>query len=442
MNVDVIKAKQIPFLYVSPAVCDFIFSASGSTSLFLSRSPSAFGYINLIISEQGDGYRLQWDTYPGALCYSVYKLVDELDPFSGYRLIAECITDNFLDVTDPGAYSVTPVTPDGEGDIPSPVPTPSEPPDPCSGASTPTLIGKSMDVCPNEPTDISLTDLVVSDGAGGGAVTFSLGSVAGGSASINGATATFTPPGGGMTGNALVNIVVTNVCGLQSSTSVLLEPYELGTFNKPDTFEACQEVPITIDVADYIDVPAAPEQTFQVQSANVFDQGGSLVFGAGSVIEYTSNAASLGTGTITFCATDQCGREICGEFDILIVCNCTEAMQDVTTQSVTGGATGSWTQGYGVASINAVAVPFSGSVSSTTWTETVVTPCVAQITLSGGTGIFASLNVNGSNIWSSSTPGTYNVAFNTSIGFNSATITVSHNNFQGPCNCAVQLGSP
>ena len=128
MKTDVFHPRKIPFVYISPPVCDFIFSASSETEIFLNDRTQRGLISGLTISFVNGVYRLQWDTFPGALCYSVYKLVDELDPNSGYVLVSECVTDTFFDTTDPGVYAVTPIDPEGEGGYSDPVPTPNLPP--------------------------------------------------------------------------------------------------------------------------------------------------------------------------------------------------------------------------------------------------------------------------------------------------------------------------
>lgn len=107
--------------YISPPICDVDFSASGSPVIILDAIGRRRGPTGLILSGAGTPVRLSWDAYPGALCYTVYKAVDALDPFGDYQIVAECITDNFIDLDDPGVYRVTVVTRDGESDPSNPV---------------------------------------------------------------------------------------------------------------------------------------------------------------------------------------------------------------------------------------------------------------------------------------------------------------------------------
>ena len=75
----------------------------------------------LVVEGVLTGVRLTWDSYPGALCYSVYKAVDELDPYGAYIVVAECTenTDIVLPFTG-GCFVVTAITSEGESDYSDP----------------------------------------------------------------------------------------------------------------------------------------------------------------------------------------------------------------------------------------------------------------------------------------------------------------------------------
>jgi hypothetical protein len=106
--------------YVCPPVCEVNFSSSAGPVIVLEpigkrKSPSGF-----IISGSGHNFHLAWDNYPGALCYTVYKAVDELNPFGDYIVVAECIQDNFFD-GDEGYYRISAITTDGESELSDPI---------------------------------------------------------------------------------------------------------------------------------------------------------------------------------------------------------------------------------------------------------------------------------------------------------------------------------
>jgi hypothetical protein len=117
---DVLFLRRPVIEYVSPAICEVDFSSSGGPVIVLDPISRLLGPTGLVLGADGHTHRLAWNNYPGALCYSVYKLVDELDPFGPYQLIAECITDNFIDLDDPGHYRITVITPDGESPFSDP----------------------------------------------------------------------------------------------------------------------------------------------------------------------------------------------------------------------------------------------------------------------------------------------------------------------------------
>lgn len=114
---DILWLRRPSLNYVCPGVCEAAFSGSGFPIIFLDAFVRLLGPSGLVLGGTG-GFMLSWNNYPGALCFSVYKAVDELQPFGEYVLIAECITDNFIDLNTfgPGTYRVTAITPEGESD--------------------------------------------------------------------------------------------------------------------------------------------------------------------------------------------------------------------------------------------------------------------------------------------------------------------------------------
>lgn len=116
-------ARRPRFNYAAPSICEVNFSASSLPHIHLNPIEPLASPTGLEFGGGGHSrFRLTWNRYPGALCYNVYKAVDELDPFGAYTLIAECISDNFIDVDDfgPGCYRITSVTPEGESPFSDP----------------------------------------------------------------------------------------------------------------------------------------------------------------------------------------------------------------------------------------------------------------------------------------------------------------------------------
>lgn len=100
--------------YISPPVCEALFSASGGPVIILNPlTPQSFP-TGLILGGSGN-FILNWDAYPGALCYSVYK-ADTSDPFGSYTIVAECIPNPPFDITPfgTGCYRISAITTDGE----------------------------------------------------------------------------------------------------------------------------------------------------------------------------------------------------------------------------------------------------------------------------------------------------------------------------------------
>lgn len=105
---------------MSPPICEVIFSSTGVVivldPLAPLRKPTglALGGVGRL--------SLVWDRYPGAICYTVYKINDNLDPFGQYEIIAECIPDPELPLNRPrgGCYRVSAITLEGESELSDP----------------------------------------------------------------------------------------------------------------------------------------------------------------------------------------------------------------------------------------------------------------------------------------------------------------------------------
>lgn len=134
---DVLHTRRPTLNYVSPAICDAVFSSTSFPVLVLDSLPVKAAITGLritFIGTNGD-FIMSWDNYPGALCYSVYKLNDATDPFGDFTLIAECISDAQYDPYDweipfnphePGCYIVTAITLEGETVASDPICTDSD----------------------------------------------------------------------------------------------------------------------------------------------------------------------------------------------------------------------------------------------------------------------------------------------------------------------------
>ena len=117
---DFLKLRRPILDYVSPPVCEVIFSSTGVVIILdplnAPGSPSGLG-----LGGDGGG-RLIWDNFPDAICYNIYKAVDANDPNTAYTLVLECIPGPDIPVPDPptGCFRVSAITPNGESNLSDP----------------------------------------------------------------------------------------------------------------------------------------------------------------------------------------------------------------------------------------------------------------------------------------------------------------------------------
>jgi hypothetical protein len=144
--------------YQAPPICEGDFTSTGVSTISLQPILRPQGPTGLVMSWDGTRWRLDWNIVPGALCYSVYRLNDVLDPFSEWILVAECVAGNTIKL-DPGIYGVTVITLDGES-------PPSEPieGDPVDPADPPPVIPDPPAECPDESGVETPFDLAIPAG--------------------------------------------------------------------------------------------------------------------------------------------------------------------------------------------------------------------------------------------------------------------------------------
>jgi len=121
---DTLFSRRPKIRYVSPPICGLIQSptSSGAPAVSL-ETISPLGTVHYFFTDGG----LTWDSYPGAICYNVYRSNLGSTSFLG---IVECGPQQILPV-DPGCYVVTGVTQDGETPFGQPICTQTHIP-PCS----------------------------------------------------------------------------------------------------------------------------------------------------------------------------------------------------------------------------------------------------------------------------------------------------------------------
>lgn len=119
---DVLFLRKPQIEYVSPPVCEAIFSGSGTVTIILDPLPHLIAPTGPILGGFGGTRRyLTWNSYPGQICYSIYFEADPGNPNSPYNLISECIPNHSIRVCSAGYFKITAITPAGESAPTTPV---------------------------------------------------------------------------------------------------------------------------------------------------------------------------------------------------------------------------------------------------------------------------------------------------------------------------------
>jgi len=128
---DLLWLRIPPINYVTPPLCEFIFSGSGSGSFVIATHPSPCKITGVRI----EGNTLFWDALTadscsagvGAICYNVYHATLGSN---SYSVVAECIPGTEYDVTgQTGCFRVTGITTEGECDLSDPACIEGPPPE-------------------------------------------------------------------------------------------------------------------------------------------------------------------------------------------------------------------------------------------------------------------------------------------------------------------------
>lgn len=106
---------------MSPPICDVLFSSSSGPVIVLNPLGHLTGVTGVIAGGSGR-FSISWDSYPGALCYSVYKATDSAHPeTSEYIIVAECIPGTIFEPITAGCYRISAITTDGETPLSNPI---------------------------------------------------------------------------------------------------------------------------------------------------------------------------------------------------------------------------------------------------------------------------------------------------------------------------------
>lgn len=101
--------------YISPPICEVLFSSSAFPIIVLNPLNKKKGPTGLILGGRRGRITLRWDAFPGALCYNVYRAdtIASIGPCAcsdQYTLIGDCVSfpdDDGFEVNDFGCYVVT-----------------------------------------------------------------------------------------------------------------------------------------------------------------------------------------------------------------------------------------------------------------------------------------------------------------------------------------------
>lgn len=132
--IDPLFLRRPKLNYISPAVCEAIFSGTGSPIIVLDDISKLPGPTGLVWGGRGQ-FRLSWNRYPGALCYNVYTAIltetqlsfpctDLQETVQGditFAILEECLINPFVVVSQPGCYRISAITGDGESDLSDPI---------------------------------------------------------------------------------------------------------------------------------------------------------------------------------------------------------------------------------------------------------------------------------------------------------------------------------
>lgn len=120
---DILYLRRMSIDYVSPPICEVIFSGSSNPVIILSNFQR--GKVTGLVLGGFSGFRLSWNAFPGAICYSIYFIGGD----NVAVLLAECVQPDYElpnPGPGPGNLVVTPITPDeGEGEPSDPIPYPA-----------------------------------------------------------------------------------------------------------------------------------------------------------------------------------------------------------------------------------------------------------------------------------------------------------------------------
>lgn len=120
---DILYLRRPVLNYLSPPICEVIFSGSSNPVIILSEP--LIGRVTGVAIGGFGAFQLTWNAFPGALCYNVYFIGGDNLAVILAQCIPCCGPYELPQDLGPGFVVITPVTLEGEGPPSDPVPLPT-----------------------------------------------------------------------------------------------------------------------------------------------------------------------------------------------------------------------------------------------------------------------------------------------------------------------------
>lgn len=267
---DILYLRRPVLNYVSPPVCEVIFSGSSNPVIILSERP--IGQVTGLVLSGSGIFQLRWNVFPGAICYNVYFIGGD----NVAVILAQCIAEPVFNVPPglgPGELVVTPITLEGEGPISDPVDLPGG----GGAAYSVSVVGCPQASVDNFPAAFTITR----DGfAGNLTVFFTLTGTA-----VNGVDYTAVPLSAVIPDGldfVLVDIAPIEASVLVNKTVILTLSESLTYFVAPPTSATMLLRPAFYKVSNYggaeplFAVPQSPPAAFPAEPSDACEWDGSF----------------------------------------------------------------------------------------------------------------------------------------------------------------------